>query len=182
MRAHCFMGLRVDFQTLCTDLSTAGVDKSAVCSVSLVSRTFSRISNEPQQTYGVCVKYSKPMTRNPLLKGFRQKYRILQMTDRKQTENALEKSLCITNKEREVLWEASAIDRGRDRYNSTFVTKKISRDGTVKHESAELGDVAPGQLVLKEMMVQALPYFHAAIEEAKAEITALRCAMSMRPI
>lgn len=96
------------------------------------------------------------------------------MTDRIQTENALEKSLGITEQEREVLWEASAIDRGRDRYNSTFVTKKISRDGAVKHESAELGDVAPGQIVLKEMMVQALPHFHAAIEEAKTEITSGR--------
>ena len=36
---------------------------------------------------------------------------------------------------------------------------------------AELGDVAPGQIILKEMMTHAVPHFQSAIEEAKREIT-----------
>lgn len=96
------------------------------------------------------------------------------MTDKIQTESLSEKNLRVTEREKEILWEASAIDRGKDRYRSAFSTVKVCRDGTVKHESAELGDVAPGQIVLKEMMLSALPHFHAAIEEAKDEITSGR--------
>jgi len=94
------------------------------------------------------------------------------MTDSIQPKEQPEKTLLITEIEREVLWEASAIDRGKERYHSTFSTVKTSRNGDVKHESAELGDVAPGQIILKEMMIHAIPHFHAAIEEAKREITA----------
>lgn len=96
------------------------------------------------------------------------------MTDIRQTESASNNTLCITEKEREILWEAAAIDRGKDRYRATFSTVKQKRDGTVKHESSELGDVAPGQIILKEMMLHAIPYFQAAIEEAKREITSGR--------
>lgn len=96
------------------------------------------------------------------------------MTDIIQTESASENTLRITEKEREIYWEAAAIDRGKDRYRGTFSTVKVGRDGTVKHESAELGDVAPGQIILKEMMLHAVPYFQAAIEEAKREITSGR--------
>lgn len=95
---------------------------------------------------------------------------ISNMTDRIQTVSASESTLWINDKEREVYWEAAAIDRGRERYHATFSTVKKGRDGAVKHESAELGDVAPGQMILKEMMVAAIPYFHAAIEEAKSAI------------
>ena len=73
------------------------------------------------------------------------------MTDSIQPNEHPEKTLRISEMEREVLWEASAIDRGKERYKSTFSTVKHSRNGSVKHESAELGDVAPGQIILKEM-------------------------------
>ncbi|HCH32647.1 MAG TPA: hypothetical protein DE045_06885 [Oceanospirillaceae bacterium] len=96
------------------------------------------------------------------------------MTDIIQTVFDTEKNLCITEKEKEILWEAAAIDRGKDRYRGTFSTVKLKRDGTVKHESSELGDVAPGQIILKEMMLHAIPHFQAAIEEAKREITSGR--------
>ena len=96
------------------------------------------------------------------------------MTDSIQTVSDQNSTLLITEKEREIYWEAAAIDRGKDRYRAAFNTVKYSRDGTVKHESSELGDVPPGQIILKEMMIHAVPHFQSAIEEAKQEIASGR--------
>ena len=96
------------------------------------------------------------------------------MTDIKQTYNDKSITMWINEREKEVLWEAAAIDRGKDRYRATFNTIKTRRDGSSTYESAELNDVAPGQIILKEMMLHAIPHFHAAIEEAKREITSGR--------
>ena len=74
------------------------------------------------------------------------------MTDSIQTASDQTSTLLITEKEREIYWEAAAIDRGKDRYRAVCNTVKYSCDGTVKHERSELVDVALSQIILKEIL------------------------------